>query len=250
MLFSCFLLLLIPEKKRKKDMRLLTAAILILVMVSGFAQNPASESDEIELYSPLDSINYYFGISLGHSIRGASFKIDPALVAVGLYQALEGTTPVSLEESQEIVMEINQRLINQKLDSAYSIPDENLQMGKAFLAENKKREEVHTTPSGLQYEILIEGTGPTPGPTDSVEVHYEGMFIDGEIFDSSYERGKPTIFPLPNVIEGWREGLQLMPVGSTFKLYVPAQLAYGARRTGPIPPYSALIFRITLLGIH
>ena len=97
-------------------MRFLAAAILVLVMVSGFAQNPASESDEIDLYSPLDSINYYFGISLGHSIRGASFKIDPALVAVGLYQALEGTTPVSLEESQEIVMEINQRLINQKLD--------------------------------------------------------------------------------------------------------------------------------------
>ena len=246
-------------------MRFLTAAILIIGTVTGFAQDPASPSDadsldqreaqlhqqdEIELYTALDSINYFFGISLGHSIKGANFKIDPALVAVGMYQALEGTTPVSLGESQEIVMEINQRLINQKLDSAYSIPDENLQMGKAFLAENGKREEVHTTTTGLQYEVLIEGTGPTPGPTDSVEVHYEGMFIDGKIFDSSYERGNPTIFPLPNVIEGWREGLQLMPVGSTYKLYIPSGLAYGARRTGPIPPYSTLIFRITLLGIH
>jgi FKBP-type peptidyl-prolyl cis-trans isomerase len=208
------------------------------------------QEDRVDLYSPLDSINYYFGISLGHSVRGANFRIDPALVAVGLYQALEGTTDITLEESQKVVMDINQRLINQKLDSAYSIPDENLQAGKAFLAENADREEVQTTESGLQYEILLEGSGPRPAATDAVEVHYEGMFIDGEIFDSSFERGNPTVFPLSNVIAGWQEGLQLMPVGSTYKLYIPHYLAYGARRTGPIPPYSTLIFRITLLGIH
>jgi len=246
-------------------MRSMTMVILFLWTISGLCQDQKEEisadsvhqnsarteqGDHIDLYSPLDSINYYFGISLGHSVRSASFEIDPALVAVGLYQALEGTTAVSMEESQRIVMDINQRLINQKLDSAYSLPDENLQAGKAFLAENAKRGEVHTTESGLQYEILIEGSGPKPAPTDSVEVHYEGMFIDGEIFDSSYERGNPTIFPLPDVIAGWREGLQLMPVGSTYKLFIPANLAYGNRRTGPIPPYSALVFRISLLGIH
>lgn len=246
-------------------MRFVTIAFLSFLTISGFSQDAVKKTnadtvgqadvqmqqeDQIELFSPLDSINYFFGISLGHSVRSANFKIDPALVAVGLYQALEGTTTYSLEESQRIVMEINQRLINQKLDSAYSIPDENLQAGKAFLTENGKREEVRTTASGLQYEVIIEGSGPTPGAGDSVEVHYEGMFIDGEIFDSSFERGKPTIFPLPNVIAGWREGLQLMPVGSTYKLYIPYRLAYGARRTGPIPPYSTLIFRISLLGIH
>jgi FKBP-type peptidyl-prolyl cis-trans isomerase len=136
------------------------------------------------------------------------------------------------------------------LDSAVYIPEENLQAGKEFLAENAKREGVHTTSSGLQYEILMEGTGPKPSANDSVEVHYEGLFIDGEIFDSSYERGNPTIFPLADVIAGWREGLQLMSVGSTYKLYIPNNLAYGGRRVGPIPPFSALIFRITLLGIY
>jgi FKBP-type peptidyl-prolyl cis-trans isomerase FklB len=206
--------------------------------------------DQIELYSALDSINYFFGITLGHSIKGATFKTDPALIAVGLYQALEGTASYGMQQSQAIVQEINERLLNQKLDSAQYIPDENLLAGREFLSENAKREEVQTTLSGLQYEILIEGSGPKPIATDSVEVHYEGMFIDGEIFDSSYERGNPMIFPLPMVIAGWREGLQLMPVGSTFKLYVPHDLAYGSRRTGPIPPYSTLVFRITLLGIH
>jgi FKBP-type peptidyl-prolyl cis-trans isomerase FklB len=206
--------------------------------------------DQIELFSSLDSINYFFGISLGHSVKGATFKLDPALVAVGLYQALEGTATYSKQQSQMIVQEINQRLMDEKLDNAVSIPDENLIAGKEFLAENAKREEVQTTLSGLQYEILMEGSGPKPIATDSVEVHYEGMFIDGEIFDSSYERGNPMIFPLPMVIAGWREGLQLMPVGSTFKLYIPHNLAYGNRRTGPIPPYSTLVFRITLLGIH
>ena len=206
--------------------------------------------EKIELYSALDSINYFFGISLGHSIKGATFKTDPALIAVGLYQALEGTVSYSMAQSKMIVQDINERLLNEKLDSANHLPDENLLAGREFLAENARREEVQTTLSGLQYEILIEGSGPKPMATDSVEVHYEGMFIDGEIFDSSYERGNPTIFPLPMVIAGWREGLQLMPVGSTFKLYVPYNLAYGSRRAGPIPPYSTLVFRIALLGIH
>jgi len=254
-----------PKYKRIAMRKISGLFVLSIMVVNGLSQDadPVSDADssimkdtiyesgeKIELYSALDSINYFFGISLGHSVKGATFKTDPALIAVGLYQALEGTTSYSMAQSQMIVQRINQRLLDARLDSAQYIPDENLLAGREFLAENSTREEVQTTLSGLQYEILIEGTGPKPIATDSVEVHYEGMFIDGEIFDSSYERGNPTIFPLPMVIAGWREGLQLMPVGSTFKLYVPYNLAYGSRRAGPIPPYSTLVFRITLLGIH
>ena len=141
-------------------------------------------------------------------------------------------------------------MLNAKLDSAYTIPEENLLAGKEFLEVNATREGVRITESGLQYEVIIEGNGPKPGPADTVNVHYEGMFIDGKIFDSSFERGNPTSFPLPMVIPGWREGVQLMPVGSTYKVYVPSILAYGPRSNGPIPPNSVLIFEISLLGIQ
>ena len=206
--------------------------------------------DQVELFSALDSINYFFGLTLGYSMQGITFEPDPALIAVGLYTAMTGNSSHGMETARMIVEDINERMINEKLDSAYTIPEENLVAGREFLKENAKKEGVHVTESGLQYEVITEGSGPKPGPTDTVNVHYEGMFIDGEVFDSSFERGNPTSFPLPMVIAGWREGLQLMPVGSTFKFYVPSHLAYGPRRTGPIPPNSVLIFRISLLGIQ
>ena len=211
---------------------------------------PAQKVDQVELFSTLDSINYFFGLTLGYSMEGITFKPDPALIAVGLYTAMTGNSSHGMEQARLIVEELNERMLNAKLDSAYTIPEENLLAGKKFLEENATREGVRVTESGLQYEIIIEGSGPKPGPTDTVKVHYEGMFIDGQIFDSSFERGNPTSFPLPMVIPGWREGVQLMPVGSTYKFYVPSILAYGPRRKGPIPPNAVLIFRISLLGIQ
>lgn len=122
--------------------------------------------------------------------------------------------------------------------------------GEQFLAENAKRKEVKVTESGLQYEVLVEGKGEKPTATSTVKVHYEGTLIDGTVFDSSYQRGKPIEFPLSGVIKGWTEGLQLMPVGSKYKLYIPYQLAYGERGAGAsIPPYAALIFTVELLEI-
>lgn len=211
---------------------------------------PSQKVDQVELFSTLDSVNYFFGLTLGYSMEGITFKPDPALIAVGLYTAMTGNSSHGMEQARLIVEELNERMLNAKLDSAYTIPEENLLAGKKFLEENATREGVRVTESGLQYEIIIEGSGPKPGPTDTVKVHYEGMFIDGQIFDSSFERGNPTSFPLPMVIPGWREGVQLMPVGSTYKFYVPSILAYGPRRNGPIPPNAVLIFRISLLGIQ
>lgn len=118
-----------------------------------------------------------------------------------------------------------------------------------FLAENGKREGVMVTDSGLQYEIVREGSGPKPNLAHDVTVHYEGKLVDGTVFDSSYERGQPATFPLGGVVPGWKEGLRLMPVGSEFNFYIPAELGYGERGQGPIPPNSTLIFRVELLGI-
>ncbi|GEO08630.1 FKBP-type peptidyl-prolyl cis-trans isomerase [Segetibacter aerophilus] len=126
----------------------------------------------------------------------------------------------------------------------------NLKAGEDFLEENKKRDAVHTTASGLQYEVLTEGSGPKPKATDKVKCHYHGTLIDGTIFDSSVQRGQPATFPLNMVIKGWTEALQLMSVGSKYRLFLHPSLAYGERQTGAvIGPNSTLIFDVELLGI-
>jgi FKBP-type peptidyl-prolyl cis-trans isomerase FklB len=128
---------------------------------------------------------------------------------------------------------------------------QNKALGEAFLEENKKRTEVITTSSGLQYEVLTEGNGQTPGKNDTVKVHYEGTLIDGTVFDSSYKRGNPASFGVHQVIPGWTEALQLMPVGAKYRLYIPQELAYGANPHpgGAIQPFSALLFDVELIEI-
>ncbi len=126
-----------------------------------------------------------------------------------------------------------------------------MEAGKKFLEENAQKQGITKTASGLQYEVLTEGTGPKPGPTSTVEVHYEGRLINGKIFDSSYQRKETISFPLNRVIAGWTEGLQLMPTGSKYRLYIPSELGYGARGAGgDIPPHSALIFDVELISIR
>jgi FKBP-type peptidyl-prolyl cis-trans isomerase FkpA len=135
--------------------------------------------------------------------------------------------------------------------SESAITGDHMEAGKKFLEENAKKAGVKTTPSGLQYEVLTEGTGPKPAATSTVEVHYEGRLLNGFIFDSSYKRKESISFPLNRVIPGWTEGLQLMPTGSKYRLYIPSELAYGARGAGAdIPPNSALIFDVELIAIR
>ena len=126
----------------------------------------------------------------------------------------------------------------------------NLEEGEEFLAQNALRDGVKTTESGLQYEIIKEGKGKVPTTEDKVKVHYHGTLIDGTVFDSSVDRGEPIVFGVTQVIKGWTEALQMMPVGSKWKLYIPYDLAYGEREAGQIPPYSTLIFEVELLGIE
>ncbi len=147
--------------------------------------------------------------------------------------------------------ELNYEEFKQGIDFVMKASAKAKEEGEKFLAENAKRPDVKTTASGLQYEVIEATLGQKPSATDKVRVHYEGTLIDGTVFDSSYKRGESISFPLNGVIKGWTEGLQLMSVGSKYKLYIPYDLAYGAQGAGgSIPPYAALIFTVELLGIE
>ena len=194
----------------------------------------------------MDKISYAIGLSMGHNLMGSGVtSLNYADLAAGIQDVLEKNQPkVSYQEAQVLLNKFFTELEEK-------IAGEQKSAGEAFLAENAKRTEVKTTESGLQYEVLEATIGQKPKATDKVRVHYEGTLIDGTVFDSSYKRGESITFGLNQVIKGWTEGLQLMSVGSKYKLYIPYQLGYGAQGAGAnIPPYSALIFTVELLGIE
>ena len=194
----------------------------------------------------MDKISYAIGLSMGQNLMGSGVNsLEYADLAAGIKDVLEKNQPqISYQEAQQVLGKFFSEL-EQK------IAGEAKAAGEAFLAENAKREGVKVTESGLQYEVLEATIGQKPKATDKVRVHYEGTLIDGTVFDSSYKRGESITFGLNQVIKGWTEGLQLMSIGSKYKLYLPYQLAYGERGAGSnIPPYAALIFTVELLGIE
>ena len=194
----------------------------------------------------MDKISYAIGLSMGQNLMGSGVtSLEYADLAAGIKDVLEKNHPqISYQEAQQVLGKFFSEL-EQK------IAGEAKAAGEAFLAENAKREGVKVTESGLQYEVLEATIGQKPKATDKVRVHYEGTLIDGTVFDSSYKRGESITFGLNQVIKGWTEGLQLMSIGSKYKLYLPYQLAYGERGAGAnIPPYAALIFTVELLGIE
>ena len=193
----------------------------------------------------MDKISYAIGLSMGQNLMGSGVtSLEYADLAAGIKDVLEKNQPqISYQEAQQVLGKFFSEL-------EAKIAGEAKAAGGAFLAENAKREGVKVTESGLQYKVITEGKGQVPTSTDRVKVHYKGTLIDGTVFDSSVERGEPTSFGLNQVIAGWTEGLQLMPVGSKFKFYIPQELGYGSRSTGSIPPYSTLIFEVELLGIE
>ena len=194
----------------------------------------------------MDKISYAIGLSMGQNLMGSGVtSLEYADLAAGIKDVLEKNQPqISYQEAQQVLGKFFSELEEK-------IADEAKAAGEAFLAENAKREGVKVTESGLQYEVLEATIGQKPKATDKVRVHYEGTLIDGTVFDSSYKRGESITFGLNQVIKGWTEGLQLMSIGSKYKLYLPYQLAYGERGAGAnIPPYAALIFTVELLGIE
>ena len=193
----------------------------------------------------MEKISYALGLSLGNNLLGSGVNaLDYAELAQGIQDVMEQNKPkMSYEEAQTVINDFFQSLQAKGGDKAQS-------EGIAFLDENSKRAGIVTTASGLQYEILSQGTGATPSASDSVKVHYHGTLIDGKVFDSSVNRGEPATFGVTQVISGWVEALQLMPVGSKWKLYIPSELAYGAQGAGQaIAPHTALIFEVELLEI-
>ena len=194
----------------------------------------------------MDKISYAIGLSMGQNLMGSGVtSLEYADLAAGIKDVLEKNQPqISYQEAQQVLGKFFSELEEK-------IAGEAKAAGEAFLAENAKREGVKVTESGLQYEVLEATIGQKPKASDKVRVHYEGTLIDGTVFDSSYKRGESITFGLNQVIKGWTEGLQLMSIGSKYKLYLPYQLAYGERGAGAnIPPYAALIFTVELLGIE
>jgi len=193
----------------------------------------------------MDKISYALGLSLGNNLLGSGVNaLDYTQLAQGIQDVMEQKKPkMSYEEAQTVINDFFQSLQAEGGEKAQS-------EGKAFLEENSKRAEIVTLPSGLQYEIMTEGAGATPKATDTVKVHYHGTLIDGKVFDSSVNRGEPATFGVTQVISGWVEALQLMPVGSKWKLFIPSELAYGAQGAGQaIAPHSTLIFEVELLEV-
>ena len=194
--------------------------------------------------------SYAIGVSQGEQLfeqlKNSGLDINMESLKKGLLDAFNSESKLTKEEIQACFNDIQTKM-QAKQNKASEAEKEK---GKQFLAENKKRKEVKETSSGLQYEVLVMGTGAKPAATDQVKVHYTGKTLDGQVFDSSVERGEPIVFTLNQVIPGWTEGLQLMPVGSKFKFYIPSDLAYGDRGAGAtIKPGSTLIFEVELIDI-
>lgn len=220
----------------KHSIKLLTA---LWVMAFGWNLNAQNEQ------SKMDTLSYSVGILIGSNLGQQGLdEVDVSDVAIGLSDAINGSElRISLEEANGILSAYIEAKQAKQMSGA-------IEAGTAFLAENAKKKGVVTLESGLQYEVITAGDGPKPTLNDKVTTHYHGTLIDGTVFDSSYDRGQPASFPVSGVIAGWTEALQLMPVGSKWRLYVPYDLAYGERGAGgAIKPYSTLIFDVELLSI-
>jgi FKBP-type peptidyl-prolyl cis-trans isomerase FklB len=215
--------------------------------ILGFAscQAQKKESNKNSLSSQIDSVSYGIGLSIGQNLKKDNLNdIDADLIASGIKAVFKNDSSLMKPaQAQKTIQRFMQENAQKKGNS-------NLEKGKKFMDDNGKKEGVTTLPSGLQYQVIKTGTGSKPSSTDKVTVHYHGTLIDGKIFDSSVQRGQPAQFPVNQVIPGWTEALQLMPVGSKWKLWIPANLAYGERSPGGvIGPNETLVFDVELISI-
>jgi FKBP-type peptidyl-prolyl cis-trans isomerase len=211
----------------------------------------ACTGEKKELKTLKEKASYTIGQQMGNSLAQVAPEIDEAALVRGLKDAISSRQPAIEPQAGIAALQEYQGTLQKALEDRKAADSETaLKAAADFLAENKKREGVKSTESGLQYEVLREGAGERPTAADTVKVHYRGTLLDGTEFDSSYGRGEPISFPLNGVIPGWTEGLQLMKTGAKYKLYLPPDLAYGERGAGSqIGPNSALIFEVELLEI-
>ena len=221
----------------------LTVAALMAVAVHA--------QEKIELKDAKQKSSYAIGMDIGANFKRQDIDVDAKALAAGIADALAGKAQLSDAEQRQVLTELRTQLMGKAEARQKEAGGKNQIEGEKFLAENKKKEGVKTTASGLQYKVLKSGNGKTPKATDTVKVHYQGTLIDGTVFDSSIERGEPATFPVNGVIPGWTEVLQLMKEGDKWQVFIPSQLAYGAQGAGPkIGPNSTLIFDVELLSIE
>jgi FKBP-type peptidyl-prolyl cis-trans isomerase len=224
----------------------------VIALMLGSCGKSAVKSSKLK--SNEDSLSYAFGIVNYNALKTDSLMLDPMIVAKAMIEGKEGNPMMADDVARAYIMKfINQREAGKAAKKAETDKvqyKDYIDQNEAFLAKNKEKAGVTTTASGLQYEVIKMGTGEKPTTQSTVKVHYVGTLIDGTEFDSSVKRNEPATFPVTGVIPGWTEALQLMPVGSKFKLYLPASIAYGATGAGEvIKPYSTLVFEVELLEI-
>ena len=220
--------------------------IFLFSLVLFLACKTEKTNKTANLITELDSVSYSLGVNIGENIKTQFEDINLDNFEAGIKDVLEKDVEAKISDNQAQAIIQSYFSKKQQKQSESVIED-----GINFLRENGKREGVTTLASGLQYEVINDGTGPKPTIEDNVTTHYHGTLIDGTVFDSSVDRGEPASFPVGGVIKGWTEALQLMAVGSKWKLYVPYDLAYGERGAGPqIGPYSTLIFEVELISIN
>jgi FKBP-type peptidyl-prolyl cis-trans isomerase FklB len=222
---------------------LLLALIFMTTMAYG-AENQALESEK-------DKTSYAVGVNLAREFQKQTYDLNPAFFAKGFQDAFSGSKILlGDDEMATLLVAFQQRVMQKQVEAQMAAGDKNKKEGEAFLAANKTKKGVKTTASGLQYKVLKEGAGKTAKADDSVTTHYRGTLIDGTEFDSSYKRNEPATFPVNGVIAGWSEALQMMKAGAKWQLFIPPDLAYGARGAGEaIGPHAVLIFEIELLSI-
>ncbi len=220
-------------------------AILLLASSVAFAQQTGLETKK-------DKVSYSIGTLVGRDMKNQKIDLNPDAFSRGFKDALAGTQPAMTdEEMQKTMSEFRTEMTAKKQAEMKKLAEENKKKEEAFLAENKKKEGVKTTASGLEYKVLKEGTGKTPTAYDTVVVHYRGTLLDGTEFDSSYKRNEPATLPVSGLIPGWTEALQMMKTGSKWQIWVPSKLAYGETGAGGvIPPNATLVFELELISIE
>lgn len=221
------------------------SAACLLLSVATFADTAPA------VPAKTDSLSYAMGFKTGQALKTQSVTINTQSFTEGLQDGYAGKKPVVSEQDMQAALKNMQQEMVKKMQQKYNeIADKNAAEGKTFLAENAKKPGVMTTASGLQYQVIDKGDGANPVASDTVTVNYEGKLIDGKVFDSSYQRGKPATFRVGDVIPGWQEALKLMKPGATYMLYIPANLAYGAQGApGAIGPNETLIFKVNLISV-
>lgn len=229
----------------------LLGALVVLVSILALAEDPPKPAGAGALTTLRDRASYAIGVNIGTNMKAQGVDIDPQLLARGMQDVFAGAAPLlTKQELAQVMQEFQADMQSKAGDRKKAAGEKNRAEGAKFLAENAKKQGVVTLPSGLQYKVIKEGSGPKPKATDTVKTHYRGTLTDGTEFDSSIARGEPASFPVNGVIKGWTEALQLMPVGSKWELCIPSELAYGPSGQGPvIGPNAVLVFEVELLEV-